>query len=227
MDDRLRGGSSTSHLETMTLTSGSRTGGVRFYGDLDTKTLGGAGFASQSYRHAVPLAADEYKGISFIYQPKTSPAAKEPTRFTFILKSALISTRLDGRRESTISYEYTFDSSNSACDKLENTSGPVPVELRIPFRDFQATYRGRPQPDAEPLDSAEIKELSIMCRSDFDKQSGPFELIVESIGAIHSESREGLQDLYGEKTTLVGRAGAEGSSGVLVRLSSLIRGLCG
>lgn len=50
VDDRVRGGSSQSYLDAIppTNTTQNSTNAVRFYGTLDTSTLGGAGFASRS-----------------------------------------------------------------------------------------------------------------------------------------------------------------------------------
>lgn len=231
MDDRLRGGSSTSHLEVVALNNEL---GARFHGTLDITTLGGAGFASQSYRHAVPLSADEYEGMSLVYQPNVQPGVNEPTCFTFILKSALAGTRPDGRRESTTSYEYTFDARSATTEKDISVNGLV--SLNIPFREFKATYRGRPQPDAKSLNPAEIKEISIMCRSDFGKQSGHYELIVQSIGAVRSlQGSKKYTHEEGPEMTHAnppdrdsdGRSEQNGSPGVLAKLSSLFYGLCG
>lgn len=60
-------------------------------------------------------------------------------------------------------------------------------EVKIPFDDFIPTYRGRPvhpaDPKYKPFDPAGIYEVSLMCRSDFGKQEGEFELVLESIEA--------------------------------------------
>jgi hypothetical protein len=39
----------------------------------------------------------------------------------------------------------------------------------------------RVDPKYKPFDPASIYEISLMCRSDFGKQEGEFELVVESI----------------------------------------------
>ncbi|KAF7980461.1 hypothetical protein HWV62_37926 [Athelia sp. TMB] len=216
VDDRLRGGASTSHLRLAPR-------GVRFHGVLDTHALGGAGFASRAYRRALPLDPGEYDGLALAYWPQPAPApADAPTRFTLVLKTAHASTRPDGRRESTVSYEYTFDARPAA-------AACAPVELRIPFRDFEATYRGRAQPGAPPLDPAQIREVAIMCRSGFGRQCGAFALDIQWIGAIRSRGVGGERG-DSEKSPLVGRGGAGwqgGSVGVLARLASIVCGLCG
>lgn len=211
VDDRIRGGSSTSHL---TLPSDSSSAvGVRFYGHLDTSTLGGAGFASRAYRRPVPLPSSEYDGLRIRYRPN-QPEKGRPNEFTIILKTILAGTRPDGRRESTTSYEYSFDSSSASSSSIHH--------LDMPFDEFKPFYRGRPQSDAPALDPAEIKELSIMCRSQFDKQSGDFELFVESIAATPKSG-----DLANEKQSLLGGEASTSWPNPVARLASLFRGLCG
>jgi hypothetical protein len=51
----VRGGKSQSYLEILS------DGTARFYGELDTKTLGGAGFASQRLNH--PWDLSRYAGL--------------------------------------------------------------------------------------------------------------------------------------------------------------------
>ncbi len=53
-------------------------------------------------------------------------------------------------------------------------------ELRFPFSDFMASFRGRAVPDAPPLDPASITSVGLLIS---DKQEGPFRLEIASIAA--------------------------------------------
>ena len=59
VDDRVRGGSSVSYLKP----SAGVTNGAVFYGNLDTKTLGGAGFASQATK---PSSSSSFSLSNFV-----------------------------------------------------------------------------------------------------------------------------------------------------------------
>jgi hypothetical protein len=52
------------------------------------------------------------------------------------------------------------------------------AEVRLPVRDFVATFRGRKVPFAPSLDAAKVRALGLMIS---DKQAGPFELLVDRI----------------------------------------------
>jgi hypothetical protein len=49
---------------------------------------------------------------------------------------------------------------------------------RLPLSDFRASFRGRPIPDAPPLDSARIRQLGLMVAA---RQAGPFSLDLRAI----------------------------------------------
>jgi hypothetical protein len=48
----------------------------------------------------------------------------------------------------------------------------------IPVAEFDASFRGRPVPGAQPLDPAQIRQCGLMIS---DKQAGPFELLIDWI----------------------------------------------
>jgi NADH dehydrogenase [ubiquinone] 1 alpha subcomplex assembly factor 1 len=52
------------------------------------------------------------------------------------------------------------------------------TDVRLPVRDFVATFRGRKVPFAPSLDAAKVRALGLMIS---DKQAGPFELLVDRI----------------------------------------------
>ncbi len=52
--------------------------------------------------------------------------------------------------------------------------------VRLPFSEFQPSFRGRVVSDAPPLDSSRIASVGLMIS---DRQAGPFRLEVASISA--------------------------------------------
>ena len=52
------------------------------------------------------------------------------------------------------------------------------TDVRLPVRDFVATFRGRKVPFAASLDPAKVRALGLMIS---DKQAGPFELLLDRI----------------------------------------------
>ncbi|RFN51921.1 complex i intermediate-associated protein 30 [Fusarium flagelliforme] len=160
-DDRVRGGSSISHL-----TVSSPTQAV-FHGHLDTKTLGGAGFASQRTKGDLALDLSHTAGLQLVLG-----AGNSTQKFTLNVKDTIPGKRPDGRDESGVSWEVDFEAPSE---------GGVLVKH---WDEFKATYRGREVTDPEPLKVGDIKRISIMARSFFDKQDGDFKLVVNSIGAV-------------------------------------------
>jgi hypothetical protein len=57
----------------------------------------------------------------------------------------------DGREQSTISFEYDFDSKSE-------------FGVFVPWHAMKATYRGREQNDTKPLNTENVKRFSIMIR---------------------------------------------------------------
>jgi len=90
----------------------------------DTQTLGGAGFASQSYTFDTPLSLplSLYTGLLVRLLPRPASSwtciplpdvekgkPKRPTRITVILKTEEPKKRKDGRNEAVVSWEADFD----------------------------------------------------------------------------------------------------------------------
>lgn len=165
-DDRVRGGKSQSYLTVLvgpdSVTkptgpapapgSGSR---AEFSGHLDIKTLGGAGFASQ--RTVDDMSAWDLSGFDTLVLDVDRADGK---KYTVTLKDETLPKRPDGREQSSISWEYDFVPSANGSGDGGKASGPV----AIPFTAFQPTYRGKPKPDAKPLDLKDIKRISFMMR---------------------------------------------------------------
>jgi hypothetical protein len=81
-------------------------------------------------------------------------SASDTKTYTLILKDTdPLPERPDGREQSTVSWEHDFNPGPSS-------GGQVAMRLE----DFQPTYRGRPKPDAEPLNQKRILAMSIMMR---------------------------------------------------------------
>ncbi|KAI0201560.1 NADH:ubiquinone oxidoreductase intermediate-associated protein 30 [Astrocystis sublimbata] len=168
-DDRVRGGKSQSYLDyTHARASSSSEAAatketVRFHGELDITALGGAGFASQRSPDPQRWDLSSYQGLRLAIQDG------DGKKYTLIVKDDILPRRPDGREQSTVSWEYDFPGSRS--------------ELEIPWHDLKPTYRGKPKPDAEALDLTSIKRISIMMRSFFGEQQGPFDLELGHIAA--------------------------------------------
>ncbi|KAK8865751.1 hypothetical protein IAR55_000898 [Kwoniella newhampshirensis] len=201
VDDRVRGGSSVSHLDPVEIDVSGRVTevsadddderkerdvkekktirGARFWGTLDIKTLGGAGFASQVYRYGpypLHLPRTEYTGISLSVLPdpsldtttkSSSPDDDEtmkpakPTRYTLVLKTSPTSNipkhpRVPAPpRAAQLSYEASFvvgsPPSSSHCDPSSSEKGYQAKghEVILGWNAFKAFYRGREVKEGE------------------------------------------------------------------------------
>ncbi|SCZ96411.1 BZ3500_MvSof-1268-A1-R1_Chr8-2g10176 [Microbotryum saponariae] len=191
VDDQVRGGVSTSSF-TIEKPPHTHTIGV-FSGHLDIKTLGGAGFASQSavFRKTKPLSLprSSYSGllltilrpsneVSVTTTPITTKKPSKPTSFVLTLKSSPPVTRPDGRMEAGISYEYAF--------KTDDFDGKE-KQIQMEWDGFIATYRGRADKNFAKLDPNKLYELSFMCRSNFGEQAGDFELKILELAALRNK----------------------------------------
>ncbi|KAI9759046.1 MAG: hypothetical protein M4579_002635 [Chaenotheca gracillima] len=174
-DDRVRGGSSVSYLDCL-----AADPIARFHGNLDIKTLGGAGFASQQTT-GVNRTWDlsEYDGVELDI-PKS-----DGKQYTLILKDEILPKNPNnGREQASISYEYDF--------KREIPEGSQQtVKVFIPWSDLKATYRGREKKDAPKLNVHNVRRVSLMMRSFFGTQEGPFNLSVRSISAVTKAAEKG------------------------------------
>lgn len=91
--------------------------------------------------------------------------------------ACVIEVRGDGRHyKLNLRTEDTFDGVNYQA----RFSPPAHEWVRIvlPLTDFAPSWRGRPVPDAPPLDPARIRQVGLMIA---DRQAGPFSLAVRSI----------------------------------------------
>ena len=143
---------------------------AHFHGELDIKTLGGAGFASQRTTgedrtwdltgyDGIELKIGKADCMAIVAFPRSTQlsgcAAK---RYTFILKDDILPKDPDtGREQSAISYEYDFSPSSSGARSSDST-------IFIPWSSLKATYRGREKEDAPKLELDSVKRFSIMMR---------------------------------------------------------------
>ncbi|KAA1085147.1 hypothetical protein PGTUg99_001758 [Puccinia graminis f. sp. tritici] len=150
VSDTVRGGQSKAVLKY--LNRSDRTAGVSLEGMLDTKTLGGAGFASQVYRHPISLPmAGRY--LAFFLEV-------EPVEQSHQELLPLVTVQRD-----------------STSTKLDHL-----VRISIPFNALVPTFRGRPKSDEKPFDPHQITQISFMARSFFNHQTGPFLLNIRRLG---------------------------------------------
>lgn len=149
VDDRVRGGKSVSQLDVS-----DPKDCATFRGNLDIKTLGGAGFASQKTISELFADGLDLSSYDTLVVDVHRPASDDKT-YTLILKDTeSLPKRPDGREQSTVSWEHDF--------RLGSSSNGG--HLAMHFGDFKPTYRGRPKPDTEPLNLQNILSMSIMMR---------------------------------------------------------------
>ncbi|KAJ4342498.1 hypothetical protein N0V87_001119 [Didymella glomerata] len=158
-DDRVRGGKSQSYLDIEGSTA-------RFHGNLDIKTLGGAGFASQR-----TTGEDRTWDLSAYDGIHLEVGKDDGKRYTFVLKDEILPLMDDGREQSTISYEYDFSAAGN-------------YSVFVPWSELKPTYRGKEKDDAPPLNTKSVKRWSFMMRSFFGSQEGDFSVEIKSVKAV-------------------------------------------
>jgi hypothetical protein len=152
IDDSIRGGISKSYLEPQGTF-------VKFHGDLDTKTLKGAGFCSVKHTFKNPENMSKYKGLKVLL------------------------SEFDGKKYSiNLSDKSTFDNKSMVSYKISFKADKIAHVLL--FKDFKPYFRGRPVLDPVALDWNSVNSVSLMMQSFFDKQSGHFEIVIDSINYV-------------------------------------------
>ena len=140
-----------------------------------------------------------------------------PETFTLVFKTDL-NTRPPSKPKvppspdpASLSYEAQFNPSHLASSAGSKGNGKE-LEVYLPFDDFVPTYRGRPVPRSDPryqpFEPANINEVSLMCRSDFGKQEGEFELVVMQMKGQKREASKSREGCWGWVRSLW--AGGEG-----------------
>lgn len=84
------------------------------------------------------------------------------------------------------------------------------ASVLLPLDSFTPTFRGRTVPRDSPqwkkLDLSQVYELGIMCRSEFGKQSGDFELVLEKIELVNIGDHRTRNSLWKHCKTRLGDA---------------------
>ncbi|KAI5821320.1 CIA30 family protein-like protein [Pyronema omphalodes] len=183
-DDSLRGGVSNSKM-----IPNSEGTTATFMGKLDSRKLGGAGFASVMTTGVRNWDWTMYEGLKIRIQKADHKI------YSIILKNDVPDDKTDSRERSTISYEYHFSHHNKQ-----------PAIVLARFEDFTPFYRGRLARDAPPLDLKHVKRLSIMCRSFFGRleQEGEFRIEFKGFDTYRAKkdkgkmNAEGMESVEGE-----------------------------
>ena len=171
VDDTVRQGASSSQLAIA-----ENFSTARFQGILDTKKLGGAGFASHAATYkTVPWDLSTYDGIEIIYSNGT------PFNYTLNLKDYLPEQSQGSRMPSSTEWAFTFEVKKP--DSQSISESPEITKIFAPWEDFAPFERGSPKTITSELKKDHIVQFSIMARSFFDKQSGPFGITLHSISA--------------------------------------------
>lgn len=158
-----------------------------FAGHLDITALGGAGFASQrtvddAFRPQLDLSG--YDGLLL----DVDLSRTDDRMYTLVLKDTVLPKRPDGREQSSISWEIGF-SVAAPGTATSSPEGGDAGQVQLLFRDFKATYRGKPVDEPEaPLDLGGIKRVALMVRSFFGEQEGDFALGLKSVAATRGSS---------------------------------------
>jgi hypothetical protein len=147
-DDRVRGGSSISKL---TCSPFSRT--AEFHGNLDIKTLGGAGFASQR-----TSGEDRRYDLSKYEALVLDIEKSDGKQYTVILKDELLLKSPNGREQRTVSWEYDFKTERGEAEEMGKG------KIFVKWSEFKPMYRGREKKDAKSLDLKNVKRISLMMR---------------------------------------------------------------
>ncbi|PVG02699.1 CIA30-domain-containing protein [Serendipita vermifera] len=206
VDDSVRGGASYSEIKRWHHGSDHNQGSVMFQGHLDTSVLGGAGFASQKFEFSSPLdlGSDNLEDhtLRLTVHPIDRPD-DSPKDFCITLKSERPPPPSQPKPRSQLTYEASFVAPTPSIPRLTVPEPPLSlhtssfkkkeqvvrdnqhVEIDLPLSSFVPTYRGKTVPRDDPkwaqLDTRQIFELGVMCRSEFGKQQGDFQLLIERI----------------------------------------------
>lgn len=82
---------------------------------------------------------------------------------------------MEKQQDSDINYPWNEKmASSSSSSTSHSTSGLKMKTFKAEWKDFEATYRGRPVSgnEAKSLDPSQIKEISLMCRSNVSLKYG-------------------------------------------------------
>jgi hypothetical protein len=115
-----------------------------------------------------------------------SPFTYVGKRYTITVSNEIAAKRPDGRDQSTILYEYSFDPEHG------------PYRRYVKWDEFKPFYRGKPKEDAPGLDIGCIRRWSFMIRSFFDRQHGEFRVAINCVCAYREKAGEKDRKKTGE-----------------------------
>lgn len=195
----MRGGSSQSFLDSLPENR------ALFYGNLNTTTLGGAGFASQyspidakNAEWSSPVTSDCYAGnsstnsvgwdLTYYDGLEVCFGKADGKIYTLILKDEESVETEEGQATAGFNFEAEFPTHGEANEKGENEIGG---RTWLPWADFKPTFRGREVDDGRKLNKSSITRVGIMMRSYFGAQEGDFKLELNSIAARKEATGQG------------------------------------
>lgn len=149
---------------------------VALWGAVDDVVMGGV--SRSTFRQAQPGVASFSGNVSLENFGGFASVRTAPRDWDTAGASAfLLRVRGDGH-----TYKFTIRTSDGLDGIQYQARFTAPAqtwtEVRLPVRDFVATFRGRKVPFAPSLDAAKVRALGLMIS---DKQAGSFELLVERI----------------------------------------------
>lgn len=88
----------------------------------------------------------------------------------------------NGREKAGVSWEVDIETvtGTSLTEKNDNKGGE---KVFVPWKEFKATYRGKPKDDAGGLKTENVRRIGFMMRSYFGKQKGDFSVELKSLAA--------------------------------------------
>ena len=149
-----------------------------FHGTLDSKTLGGAGFASQrtvEEDHRWDLSS--YDGLEVVViiplplnaevaEPKEEPkpAQIKDRIYTLIVKDCIIPGEPDSGREITWQWDFKPRTKIPKEGRSRSLTAPFLQRFIAHWEDFKPFNRGRPVDEGKKLNTKAIRRFSIMIR---------------------------------------------------------------
>jgi NADH dehydrogenase [ubiquinone] 1 alpha subcomplex assembly factor 1 len=149
---------------------------VEWWGPINDGVMGGV--SSSQLRHD-PAGHAVFTGhVSFENNGGFASARCQPCDLGRIGVTAyLLEVRGDGKRyKLNLRTDNDFDGINYQA-RFDPPSGIWTI-CRLASADFLPTWRGKPVPDAPPLDASRVRQIGLMIA---DRQEGPFELVIRAI----------------------------------------------
>lgn len=98
--------------------------------------------------------------------------------------------RGDGREKAGVSWEAQFTASPTVAG--EGMRDEERTTVFFPWREFKATFRGRPVEGLGEVERGRVKKVGVMMRSGFGRQEGVFGVVLGGIAAVSRGKGEGI-----------------------------------